>query len=237
MSKISRSFFVVCFVTLLAPVWGLSQVEVDLTTVDDAMIDDLAPDTNFGSSAELAQTKNQRKSYLKFDASSLDTVTDVSFSAYYTAPYARVAWVYLIVNNDGSEVAWDEDTITWNNAPANQTDGNEFIAGANQTVTQIGTIEGIVNSVVSLTFLTLETDGVDGKALLLSALNSGDRTVTLGLMRNGDRYTRFASSEHTGGFIPPTLELTLVPEPGTYAAIFGGVMLAVAVLARRRKQA
>ena len=113
-----------------------------VSVIDDAEIRSDAPDSNYGAQTTLTASMTSipvyKKGYVKFDASGLGdgVVADIdSFTFYFTQPYARDAWFYLITGADAD--SWDESTITWNNAPGNGP-GSTFLNDASYTSTFIG---------------------------------------------------------------------------------------------------
>ncbi len=90
--------------------------------VADAVVSQLAPDTNYGASANMwvrssndASWKNSR-SFLEFDLSNIppgSKIISATFSAYAWSPPtdSRTYQLYLL------DDPWDESTITWNNRP------------------------------------------------------------------------------------------------------------------------
>ncbi len=111
---------------------------------DDTYVNSNLPNDNFGSSNTIYVGEGIRRSYLKFNLSSIPsdkTIVstrlrlDTNFS---TLTYPEIGAHYLLAD------AWDETTITWNNAPT----------GFNPTATDTVTI------VIDESFWTV-TDDVD----------------------------------------------------------------------------
>ena len=209
---------------------------------------------NFGNSANLtiknpaAGNRFARKPYLRFDLSGLPAgeITDASLSLYISAnnsggsplnpaPAAYTISVYGLADGVGEN--WVEgnggtdnnpaNEIVWTNAPGNlTTSGINFNADA--------TLLGILN--IANTDATGSTVTFNATPELLTFLNADtDNLVTLMLARSeaGSPNLNFASKEFTPGDLSdePTLNLTIVPEPGSLALLgLGGLLIA-----RRRR--
>lgn len=91
---------------------GVTLVSVDANA--DATVDSAAPNTNFGSQTQLTvvSAASTRRTFIRFDVSSVDR----------PVRYAKLS--LRIVQSGGNPVSlvtdssWNENTITWNNAPA-----------------------------------------------------------------------------------------------------------------------
>lgn len=203
---------------------SVAQVLVSLTPTGDAFITGSNPTQNFGSATSVSAAGEQSgyKFYVKFDASSLPgQITSIdSISAYYLSNRSRAANIYLLTNNDGSAVNWNESTLTWDNAPANVTDSyNGLQAGPNQTLTFFANSPGSVDN----RDFTITPSDMSSTQALINALNTGERTATLVFV--------YASSSTLGGFYqiaskesdltPLTIDVITVPEPSTYALAIG----------------
>ena len=89
------------------------------TTIDDATVESATPDTNFGSDATVAVDLTPlKKSYLKFTvAGTSGQITSATLKLYNTNDSTQGGDIHRVPSN-----AWDESTITWNNAPATSSD-------------------------------------------------------------------------------------------------------------------
>lgn len=132
------------------------------------------------------------KIYLLFDASCLSgTVSRVeSLSGYALGlKYPRGSEVYLI--KDAGQ--WSESTITWENAP-----GNDTASGAGLNPSQSIRL-GEFSPVVVPTGESLEMlwSSEDARQVLADALNAGDRVATLVILRPSTREVLYASDKNT----------------------------------------
>lgn len=179
----------------------------------------------------------ERKTYLRFDLSSLDgPVTDATLNLTFLKnsndPQAFPSeFTFDIWGLDDGEAGdeapgdggWTEDGATWNNAPGNLS-GSASLVGSFDVSTDAAEGHVVEVSGNSLTnFLADDTTGF----------------VTMILTRQNDHgaVTIFASKEHAD-FDGPTLALTtsdattVIPEPASMALLgLGGMML----LRRRRR--
>ena len=163
----------------------------------DATVRASSPDTNFGSEAGIqirANSGDTNMVYLKIDASGLGSrmVTDIVSIEAYALPAStpRAAKVMLLAAPDAE---WDENGITWNNAPANDRAGKGLLG---RTFLQIGNLvkpERDTAQTVSIDWSKGESGAGDA---LLAALNGGSRTATLVLCPS-DANQRYASKEGT----------------------------------------
>ena len=134
---------------------------------------------------------------------------------------------YLLEGIDDS--LWSEGTVTWDNAPGNDTSGAGFTSGASATLLgSFTTFSFVADTTYDLAFTgAAETS-------LLSALNTGDRTATIAFQRtgSGNAVNFFYSTEATTSAYRPTA--SAIPEPGMFAGIAGFLAAALAMTRRRR---
>jgi hypothetical protein len=112
------TLFLTCSFLLVFPV--SSSYTSNICPTHDSWVEAEYPDGNHGSDTSLRVKSDSRtrRSYLKFDLSSIPngkTVTSVKFYLYCTYTDANLN-VQVYVHGTGDN--WDESSITWNNAPA-----------------------------------------------------------------------------------------------------------------------
>ena len=189
-----------------------------------------------------ANNDGRRKPYLRFDLSSLPA------NAVVTSAEFRITGNFFNTNsapgifyglNDGAsgdetvanggwgESTSDPNTLTWDNAPGNDTSGDGFIT-ANLTSLGTGTLQQRANGPTTLSnaslvnFLNADTN--DRVTIMLNRTDNAGGSTDIAF------YPKEAAGET--GFEAPSLEITYIPEPGSLSllAVSGGVML----LRRRR---
>jgi len=209
---------------------------VDDTGSADAMVRHNAPDTVYGLHSKLAVAGPSssgdlsaiQKTYLRFNLSGIPSVLKSATLKMAFMSATRVSpWFYMSILLLGDEASdtWDESTITYNNAPQNNTNATlnaptAYVAAywlsSGSPAPSYG---GVVNIAVDETGIGTTERGPNG-------------LITLGLVSSsqGD-FFEWASGEHPT-FLPPTLELVetsplptrpsfLVAAPGS-----GGIDLA-----------
>ncbi|RRJ94853.1 DNRLRE domain-containing protein [Opitutaceae bacterium TAV4] len=213
-------------------------------------------DTSYGNSTsmELAGrgVANARKIYLGFDLSGIDT-SALSFDASSSLSLTLTSSSYLIGTANGSvsinvygitdnTALFNESTVTWTNAPKNNTSNSTEFHVTN--VALLGTITIDSASVSGGTSVTLSGLGLSNY-LNWAVGNSGDFYGTGKTQANAKKITlmlavdsayagtsypgfKFNSSEASvADALKPRLNLTLnpVPEPATVALVAGLVVL------------
>lgn len=181
-----------------------------LSASADATVYGSSPTTNFGSDPVLRVAGNSStgsytaaaKSYLRFDLTGLPTLNSAKLrlTVANVKDLDQTGFTYsasLRLLPDASDTWSNESTITWNNAPLNNTTGNSFQAGtfsmsslsvASSTVPSPGTI------------LTFEASN--------SIYYSSNGIVTFGMYSTTPvAYLEFAAKEHPT-LPPPALEVT-----------------------------
>lgn len=191
--------------------------------------------TNFGTSGSITikggdSASTTRKGYIRFDLSTItEPITDATITFTVSTNNGGGGNTNLqnfTVNVFGLKESldtWSQGSITWNNAPANNTFNNNFIAA---DVTSLGSFT--VNQTPIGDTVTFSSAG------LISFLNADtDDKASILLQRSagGSSNLAFASSENLTYDAPL---LTAVPEPGHYAALFGLLGIAFAYIQRRR---
>lgn len=172
---------------------------------------------------------------LRFDVSDFvaGSLTDATLTLNFTASNRTRTWNVFGLTDQGLD-GWLEGETNYNNGPGilPATLGNYAIDGAAWSTlgtfgVQAGTGQQTTNP-VSLNLDTFLTGNTNGYASLLLAFPSGTDT-------NPD-WT--VTSKEGAALLAPTLNLPnaqAVPEPSTYAVIFGIVALSGAFYFRRRK--
>lgn len=206
---------------------------VTTTAVADAYVQaGTSADSNFGTSTQLIVKSSSslsavtRKAYMRFDISALDGPTatpetklllDVR-SMNGNEGNTHNFSVYGVNDNVAGQ-AWDETTITWNNAIGNNTG----------TQTTLDATEATLLGTFSVADGTADTDLIFSSALLDAfLLADSDGLITLAITRTtftGTANSSFYARENanTDG---PQLSYNAVPEPGSLALIgLGGVLL------------
>ena len=194
---------------------------IAITTADgtggDATIKESAPDTNYDRDfLEVRHNKYwSRKAYLRWDTSVLNStsVTNASMSVMAALVQAVPVDMDVYGLNDGNAgESWSESTITWNNAPGNDTSGNDLLFGQvtflGTLTAPIGTVEGDILSFSSPDLANFINADTDGQVTLILVNNSfaniqDDYSVQLMRKENTDTYSG------TGLSYAPTLDLDL----------------------------
>ncbi|MCM8534392.1 MAG: DNRLRE domain-containing protein [Lentisphaeraceae bacterium] len=155
----------------------------------------------------------RRKFYIKFDVASLETFNIKSVKlrvravpsdygkALLLPPVAKFS-VYGLTDESGD--GWDENSITWKNAPANTNKGNELQKSKVKLIGEFSFSRSVQDRLITLEsadlleFITADTNGL----------------VTFIIVRESEEYHRdgyvhaFASKEHPVNS-PPTLEFEI----------------------------
>ena len=199
-------------VLLVATLTGVAQTTI--YTIEDAYIKSDEAEVNFGDDEALwarDQTRMQQ-SYIKFDTSGLGTVTNIdAISGYaYDIAYDRTAAVYLMTNS--SYMTWSENSITWSNAPGNN-------LGTRYLFSDAGLLVGTIATPVANGSLDVAWNDAGSEAAVMNAMNTQD-SITLVLIRPGDRYAKFASKESTDENASPfQMVIETVPMQTTPSAL------------------
>jgi hypothetical protein len=245
----SRRSFALVLLGVACLMLGPSRASADLIDITTAMGNgadaavkttdaggDNGANTNFGAGASVGikhdggggAIGNSRKGYLRFDITGvliLDLELDVT-----VAIAAVPSGTYNVFGlNDGhAGEAWDESTITWNNAPGNDTLSKVDMLGAETTLLGTFFYGGAYPVGTHITFSSL--------ALLNFALADTNGLLTLAITRQtiDSSSLGIASKEHAS-LDAPTLHITTVPEPGTWLTVTAGSLGLIGRAWRRRR--
>lgn len=228
--NIKKTFFApFAYVALgAAPLFGQS-----FTATHDAYIQGSTADTNYGAAEFVNATSiSSRKSYIQFDVSSITGIVDsatLSFDVRTRSSNIHNFNVYGL--NDGvTGEAWDESTLTFNNAPGNDSGFSGVVA---EDVTLLDNFD-----VSSALFDVGDTVTLSSANIASYLNNDTNGIVSFLIIRQNSQNaaTSFYSKENLAGAIAPTLTVTTaVPEPSTYALI-GGMLSLCYLVWRRRAQ-
>jgi hypothetical protein len=234
--KIRNSSVLIAMIVLLGFQLQAQAASITLTTDDgngaDAFVLANNANSNFGNDSAI-RVKNapgtfNRKGYFRFDLSAVGAapLTDATLtliignSGTGTAVTGTQTFsVYGLLNGNPGET-WGESTITWNNAPANDTSSGSGVLATASLLGQFSfTGNGIAGTPVTLSgtaldnFLNADTNDLATFILVRTTFdpNAG------GWVHN------FAAQEHTS-LAPPTLDVTVVPLPATAWLMSSGLL-------------
>ena len=184
-----------CSITLAA-----ETETVTLTAEADAYVKQGEPDTNFGSEQDLKANLHGDlnyclKSYIRFDISQIEypivnATLNLTITAFTGDDY-RHTQIGRVADGDPGE-NWDENTITWNNAPAHNPDIAYIYQ---QPGDAVGNVDSVTPSMPSMILYFLQDD-TDGKVTFVV-----DQSIWWAQSRT------YASRENET-YAAPTLEIT-----------------------------
>lgn len=184
-------------------------------------------------------SNNIRKSWIKFDLtgqnadlSQSGTVTLTLANNSSTSTTFRIA-LYALDDTGATAPTWTESTITWNNAPGNDTGGSGINDLESDETSLIGESSTISSNTAAGTQYQFTIP-------MLSTYMQSDNTITAiaisSFQPDPGPSLAIASSENGTEAWRPTLTFTQVPEPSTYALFAGLVSIGCIAMHRRRKQ-
>ena len=175
----------------------------------NAYVDQSLPDNNFDGAEVLIAQRDPygKKIYLEFNVSHLtEPISDITTLEFdYAGSYGRYGQAYLITGPSADN--WQQSTITWNNAPANNTSN---AIGFLEDAVYIGQVD--ITGYNEFGTVELIWDANGAKEKVVNQLNSGSRTATIAVSRNGDRSVQYHSKEAQGDIHP----IRMVVELGHY---------------------
>jgi len=194
-----------------------------LLVAQDARIAGLLDDrdTNYPTeNLQVSQSDAQggKKSYLLFDATGLPEILRVNDFQIQRASGTTIRSIQLKAILGASVNNWTETGITWNNAPANNvgTDTNRaFVPYTGESVMHIEDFStGSLNDTVYNVPVWRDASEAN-RQTILTALNTGDRKLTLGLQYNGSQASTvaFRSREYGVESSIPRINVTLAAAP------------------------
>ena len=236
---------------------GTVTADVTLTTnqgsgADAYVQNGNADDDNFGSSITLRMKNGgtsspnfHRKSYIRFDLASLANLAVAAANLELTIDTADAntptdaIYTFNVFGLEDSNAGedWSESDITWNNAPANDTNSGSDLTSDAVLLGRFD-IEGA--GTPGTTFTALEG------ANLVDFLNSDTNNLATFILTREDPQTgvsnnivhRFRSGEFGSGSSGPQLDVTAVPEPSSFILGLASVVPIAAVgYFRRRRRA
>lgn len=182
-----------------------------LNVCEDASVKMSDPNVVFGQDERLfvhCNKQNTNLCYLKFDGSKLGKVADiVSMEAFALAnTSARGSDVYLLTDKQ----PWNENAITWNNAPGNDRSCKDLLPDSGLKIGEFSKPEKGVSQTVGFLF-----ESPAAKEALVDALNSDSHVVSLVMVRSGERFQTYASRESSADGSHP-VRMTVSCDPDAY---------------------
>ncbi|WP_417848924.1 DNRLRE domain-containing protein [Thalassoglobus sp.] len=237
MSLISQRQISLCILSLFLVSSNLEASMVTVTTDTgangaDARIRLSQANTNYGSSEFVSMqndTTTSRKTYLRFDLSSISSVTNATLFLTPTDNFAGSVTFNLYGLNDlDVGEGWGESTITWNNAPANLVGSPSAVDTLRAPLLGSFMFAGLSDG-VSIAFTNtairdfVNSDSNNFLTFILTRSNTGSSNLT------------FASKETLDAVPFPTLQVETVPEPSSFLLLLSG-LFALAFACRLRSK-
>lgn len=191
-----------------------------------------------GSLVVKRASNNIRKSWLKFDLTGQNvdftqpgTVTLTLAGNSSDSANFRIA-LYALDYTGATAPTWTEDSITWNNAPGNDTGGsgvNDLESGETTLLSETGTIAASTPAGTQYQFVISD----------LSEFLQSDNTITTIVISssqsNAGPSLALASSENATEAWRPTLTFSQIPEPSAAMLIGLTGFIGVSLRLRRRR--
>jgi hypothetical protein len=234
----------ICFVVASVLVGGVASAGLSITTADGSGADTYVandsqrgPNSNFGTSGlnvRVYNTVRIQVPYIKFDLSgATGDLTGATLQICLTGANRARTWTIYGLNDNATDDAWGESTITYNNAPGMLAATLGTLSLDTTKLTQLGTLAVPASVTAPGTLVTSATATLNLDSFLAADTN---KLVTLVIVAGNDSSgTWYIGNKEstTVGVTAPTLLLpnaTAVPEPATLAILGLGGLLA----ARRR---
>lgn len=199
----SRKLMVLACVALILTIISAPTIaaETIVSAIQSCRTDIQEPDTNKHDSSKLSVRSDNKscKSWIKFELDGIDVTCLEAATLTVTLHQEKSDdrnFDVSYVNDDCTDnIDWDEKTLTWNNAPANNTeDYSELIASK---ATLLGTLEF--------------TDGEPGDAFtidVMDALEEDTDGIVQFVLHNSNGYMVFATHDHSEESYRPYLTIT-----------------------------
>jgi hypothetical protein len=172
------------------------------------------PTTNRSDSSKLSvrSDASAAKSWIKFDVGDLD-VDNLRQAVLTVALHEAEGGVHTVdlsaVNDDCNSIAWTASSLTWNNAPANETASRTDLVAAKATFVKTIPV----------------TDGIIGTAYpvdVLSVLEADTDGIVQFVLHNSDVLMNFATHNHPVADYRPTLTVVEAPLGADYPTPYPG---------------
>ena len=220
-----KPFLLMILTLLLCILGGSALADIIITPVESARTEgaDRADDNRHDSKKLTVRASSRgNKSWIKFDLGDLDVSNVLSAwlsVSLHEGKGGDQSFDVSYVNDDYLDnIGWDERSITWNNAPGNDTADLGLLDPA------MTTLLGTVNF----------TDGLAGDSFavdVLGALQTDTDGIVQFVLHNSPNNINLSTHDHPTEAQRPFLDVTMIPEPTTLVLLgLGGLMAA-----RRRR--
>ncbi len=226
----SRIIFLISILCLILACPVFANETATISVSQDSVMNSTNPNTNYNGS--WLYIRSGYKAYIQFDVSQYaGTVLGIdNFQFNFNGAYPRPASVYLITGEGADD--WNETTITWNNAPGNDTASSAFfLNNAVFTSTLIGSV--VQPALAGISTVGFVWDSEAAKTAVINQLNTGDRKVTMGISRNStSQFAQYACKEQAPTYHPIRMDMTfdtlalvgtkMIAQPESREVYFGG---------------